>query len=187
MARLFYAGVGSRETPFNVVLLMQTLAHELSNMGFWLRSGHAPGADKAFENGVDSAYAFCDNSTIKKEIFLPWKGFEGSVSTYYTPSPEAHRMARRFHPMYDRLSQGAQKLHARNCHQVLGYSLNDPVKFLVCWTEHGQMKGGTATALKIAHEFNVPVFNYGALPKTPRAMSDRVLEFARTFEKELTT
>jgi hypothetical protein len=60
-----YAGIGSRETPADVMALMGRVAARLEVLGWTLRSGAAQGADQAFEAGVSS----------KKEIFLPWKGF----------------------------------------------------------------------------------------------------------------
>ncbi len=67
-----YAGVGSRETPDNVLVQMTKIATFLENKGFTLRSGGAPAADDAFEKGVHIIHG-------KKEIFLPWYKFNGRV------------------------------------------------------------------------------------------------------------
>ena len=34
-------------------------------------------------------------------------------------------------------------------------------KFVVCWTPGGQLKGGTAQALRIATALNIPIINLG--------------------------
>jgi hypothetical protein len=62
---------------------------------------------------------------------------------------------------WNNLSEGDKKLHARDCHQVLGQHLKDPVQFVLCWTENGLVKGGTATAIKLAELHGIPVFNAG--------------------------
>jgi predicted Rossmann fold nucleotide-binding protein DprA/Smf involved in DNA uptake len=52
---IFYAGVGSEDTPQDVLDNMTALAAELEKEGYVLRSGGAPGADTAFSNGVSNA------------------------------------------------------------------------------------------------------------------------------------
>lgn len=76
-------------------------------------------------------------------------------------------MAAALHPAWNRLSQGVQKLMARNGHQVLGAGLDDPVAFVVCWTpdgaeserECGPETGGTGQAIRLASRWGVPVVN----------------------------
>lgn len=140
----FYAGIGSRETPADVLSLMEKIAARLGAGGFTLRSGGAGGADSAFERGA---------AGFSMEIFLPWKGFNGNRSPHFSPSPEAFALAEQYHPAWHRLSQGARKLMARNSHQVLGANLDSPVEFIVCWTGPS---GGTCQALRMAA---CPVFN----------------------------
>jgi hypothetical protein len=114
----------------------------------------------AFEEG-------CDRNLGQKEIYLPWKGFNGSRSPLYTPSPGAYVIAERFHPHYAMLSSAAKKLMARNSHQVLGQDLNTPSEFVVCWTPDGcstrasrtEATGGTGQAIAIADATGIPVFN----------------------------
>lgn len=149
---MIYAGIGSRETPPDVIDTMETIGKYLAEAGHTLRSGHAGGADMAFENG-------CDIVNGGKTIFLPWKGFNGSNSQYYSISKEALDIAEAFHPAWERLSQGAQKLMARNAYQILGYDLDTPADFIVCWTVKGQKTGGTGQALRMAEHWDVPVFN----------------------------
>lgn len=154
-----YAGVGSRETPPDVLNLMWRLAGLLAGSHV-LRSGAADGADTAFETG-----ALDRRGTV--EIYLPWKGFNGNASPLYDVTPEAMRMASTAHPRWEHLGQGPQKLHARNCYQVLGQDLKTPGEFVLCWTADGcesaktrrQGTGGTATAIVLAERHGIPVFN----------------------------
>ncbi|MAH47688.1 hypothetical protein CMI37_17845 [Candidatus Pacearchaeota archaeon] len=151
-----YAGIGSRKTPPAVIRQMTELADVLDQLGFTLRSGAAPGADAAFEAGV---------SSNRKEIFLPWRGFQGSTSSFYPPSREAYDLAMRHHPNWWAMRRGGRALQARNSHQVLGQNLNSPVLFVVAWTPDGaeeqttRQTGGTGQAIRIAAARGIPVFN----------------------------
>ena len=146
-----YTGVGSRKTPQFFLDCFEHIALELSDRGYTLRSGGADGADLAFEEGAGD----------EKEIFLPWRGFNGSDSLLHGPIDEAYHLASTIHPRWTTLKPGAQSLHARNCQQVLGRLLDDPSLFLLCWTEGGLPTGGTATAIKLAYRHKIPVLNFG--------------------------
>ena len=167
MSKTYYAGIGSRSTPEDILVLMEQLGNRLREDGLILRSGHAPGADQAFERGAGS----------QAQIFLPWRTFEQDAAFVATNDPEtgdvvdpmitddpaedAFHYARKIHPAWDSLSQGAQKLHARNIHQILGPNLArpTPVAFVLCWTPGGITSGGTATAIVAAEEREIPVYN----------------------------
>jgi hypothetical protein len=146
---MFYAGIGSRQTPQQTLVLMAETAYQLRQAGWTLRSGGANGADLAFEIGAGHA----------KEIYLPWRGFNGSRSLLHDISPEAYAMAEKFHPAWNRCSPAARKFHARNCYQVLGYSLRSPSTFVLCWTPRGEVTGGTGQAMRIAMHNGIPVIN----------------------------
>lgn len=146
-----YAGIGSRETPSSVCALMTRIAEALQQAGWTLRSGAAQGADAAFEAGAGSA----------KEIWVPWRGFQGHPSTL-VPSPEAFRLAAEHHPAWHACSAGAKALHARNGHQVMGADLCSPVAFVAAWTHNGSGQGGTGQAIRIARAHGIPIFDLGA-------------------------
>jgi hypothetical protein len=149
-----YAGIGSRNTPRPILILMGEIAQMLADYGLTLRSGGAPGADTAFENG-------CDRRGRKKEIFLPWKGFNNHPSPFFDPPKDAHILASFCHPNWKACQSAARHLHARNCQQVMGLNLDDPVDFVLLWApeESGQVKGGTATAVNLARRMKIPTFN----------------------------
>lgn len=159
MKRLTYAGIGSRQTPGQVEEQMRRIASRLCSLGMILRSGAAEGADSAFEQGVPADDA--------KQIFLPWKGFRDHKSPLHGVCAGAIELGRAFHPVFDSLSQGQQKLMARNAYQILGPDLSDPVSFVVCWTpdgcesesQRGRKTGGTGQAIAIASRQGIPVFN----------------------------
>lgn len=147
---IYYAGIGSRRTPSEMEPIMKGVAELLRSKGYTLRSGGASGADLFFESGAGN----------QKEIYLPWKGFNGSDSNLYSkPTEEMMEMAEKYHPMWKDLSDGARKMMARNCCQVLGSDLKTPSDFIVCWTPGGKIAGGTGQALRMARNLKIPVFN----------------------------
>lgn len=151
---IYYAGIGSRETPIYILDWFEKVGTTLAERGFTLRSGGANGADKAFEIG-------CDKVQGLKEIYLPWKGFEGSTSKLIVYDHRAYDIAEKHHPYWHNLSVGARKLQARNSHQVLGQNLESPSNFVICWTKNGKGSGGTGQAIRIAKAYTIPVFDAG--------------------------
>lgn len=116
-----YAGIGARKTPNNILQAMETVAAYLASQGHILRSGGADGADMAFENG-------CDRNQGKKQIFLPWEGFNNhptsNPSNQFITSITAHAGARdlaiKFHPAWDKLKEPGQRMMVRNSYQIMG-------------------------------------------------------------------
>jgi len=161
---LYYAGVGSRETPQNILVLMADLAEQLGALGHTLRSGGAIGADRAFEKGAD-------RGNYPKEIF-----YAKDCTT------ECMGISKLYHPAWSRLSEYAKQLHGRNVLQILGEDLQTPVEFVVCWTPDGCVDhttrtiktGGTGTAISVASERNIPVFNLQI-----HGQAEKVLEHAK--------
>jgi hypothetical protein len=149
----FYAGIGSRNTPYDMQWFMTRVATKLEVLGWILRTGGAPGADQAFERGVK------DSRNI--EIYLPWRGFEGRRGIVSGENGEARSIAERFHPAWDRLGDGARKLMTRNTNQVLGGDLRTPAKFVLCWTPEGSGSGGTGQAIRIAKHYGIQVWDLG--------------------------
>jgi hypothetical protein len=154
-----YSGIGSRATPPEILGIMFMLGEKLAEQGFILRSGAAPGADSAFEQGARTAL-FQSKGIARPEIYLPWEGFEGRESGHVArtePQEEAYLIAAEFHPRWKYLSHGAKKLHARNVHQVLGFNVTDPqlTSFIICWTPNGKGGGGTGQALRIGEGYGV--------------------------------
>lgn len=161
MAR-HYAGIGARNTPRTILKIMERFGMEAAYKGCVLRSGGAIGADTAFERG-------CDIQHGEKQIFLPWKGYNDHPSEYFEDSmPEAYDLAKSIHPAWNRLSPAARKLVARNMHQIMGPTFDDPVDFVVCWTpdkmeshtQYSRASGGTGTAIYAASMLEIPVYNF---------------------------
>lgn len=152
MANKIYTGVGSRETPLDTLQEMKMLARCLAIRGYTLRSGGADGADSAFEYG-------CDQGNGRKEIYLPWYRFNQNKSRLYIIPEDAYAIAETLHERWQYLKAPVRKLHARNVLQVLGQELNEPSQFVLCWTRGGAQVGGTATAMRLAVELEIPIVN----------------------------
>lgn len=147
-----FAGIGSRQTPDQMLRHMTVLGERYAKDGWTLHSGGAQGADAAFESG-------CDFAGGSKMIFLPWKGFNKHPSPYFEPPRESFALAETLHPAWQVLSYGAKKLHARNCQQILGLNLDSPVSLVLCWTDPANKFGGTLTAMKLASSRGIRVVN----------------------------
>jgi len=150
-----YAGIGSRKTHVEELRRMMLVAERLALRGYTLRSGAADGADAAFESCAGE----------KKEILVPWAGFNGNTSTFQEPTREAFEVAKAIHPAWNKLSEVAVKLQARNSHQILGPDLRAPADFVVCYdrceSEAARTRdtGGTGQAIALASRWGIPVFN----------------------------
>jgi hypothetical protein len=136
----YYAGIGSRETPEDILKLMENIAMELSNDSqLWtLRSGGAKGADTAFQRG----------SEMISHIYKAKNA-----------TPDAIKIAMEHHPAPQHCNDYVKKLHGRNAIIILGPDLKTLVEFVVCWTYKGNLQGGTALGIRIAETNNIPVFN----------------------------
>lgn len=137
----YYAGIGSRTTPYHILDQMRSIASKLANKKYTLRSGKASGADTAFEKGALSAGGALDLYTYKDTTLAAMS----LVSTY--------------HPAWHLCSDYSKLLLGRNAQIILGYSLDKPVDFVVCWTPRAALLGGTAIGIKIAMSRNISVYN----------------------------
>lgn len=183
----YYTGVGSRETPPEVISVMEDAAFRLARLGFTLRSGKAGGADEAFQIGMQKYYESLDNGkqeeyrTRLAEIYIPWDGFATdndnlwdywdyplSYVDYLMPEQKVVRdsLVEEIHPNFEALKKkrGAFALHSRNVHQVLGANVLEPRPSAFCLyyaseDKHGNPKGGTATAVNLAKKYGVRTLN----------------------------
>ncbi len=151
MGKRYYAGIGSSDVKESSYLtsLIREIVELLSGKGFTLRSGGASGIDSIFERYVDGS----------KEIYLPYKGFNGNGSEFYEISEDSKRIAVQFHPMgKGLLNSSSINFHARNVYQVLGYELDKRCEFLIVWCKDEET-GGTSQAIRIAKGYGIPYYN----------------------------
>ena len=169
---LFYTGVGSRRTPPDVLADMEDLARHLAARDLTLRSGHAEGADQAFEGGAGG----------RAEVFVPSARFQAKVPVsgervLFGSLPQdvwkgAMRTVVHYHPAPWKLRGWSLDLIARDACELLGRGLDDPSGFVVCWCGRdadGCPMGGTGQVVRLAEGwggepgYGVPVFNYAEM------------------------
>jgi alkylated DNA repair dioxygenase AlkB len=163
-----YAGIGSRETPKEVLDLMTKAANYLDGLGYTLQTGFTfknketgldeEGADKAFSDGSKN-----------KTLFGPYgirKTINGvtSVDKYNENVTEkSNSIVKEIHPAPDRLTPGAVKLMARNTNQIFGKNLDSTVDFVLFYAQETKdplrPKGGTGQAVEMARRKGIPTIN----------------------------
>jgi hypothetical protein len=173
-----YAGIGSRRISASETATISSLASSLKDR-FTLYSGHAEGADQAFESGAGE----------ESVVWLPFESFCTEVPIYGKSyvmgnSPAGIQSAMRFHPRGKMLHLGARAMMSRNHHQIFGLPPGHPkVSFVVCCAIQGcddetrdfllsrfgevdgrkmvesSVHGGTGQAVRAASYFDIPVVN----------------------------
>ena len=151
---MIITGIGSRETPENVMEEMTKIGQWCLQNNVTLRSGHADGADWAFEKGAQERCI----------AYLPWDRFndvlKSNAKLMTIPNVSRYdEITDTFHPNPRALSKYARKLMNRNACQVLGLNLDKPTNYVICWTKNGELIGGTSQACRIAIANNIPIFN----------------------------
>lgn len=142
-----YAGIGSRQTPPEVLKQMTNVAKELESKGYTLNTGVTFGGNK---EGADKAF---DDGATKKNLFSPEN--QGART-------KEQAIAKEIHPNPNALTAGALKLMARNTNQVFGNDLNTPVDFVLFYakeTKGIRPEGGTGQAVEMARLKGIPTIN----------------------------
>jgi hypothetical protein len=173
-----FAGIGNREGVSELHLHhLMSISEKLVTQGGTLRSGNATGCDFYCQSGAHHAIQGGVALPTQLEIYLPEEGFNmkrvGLLNGTYLVTDgvekqkEAEEYVKMVHPHPERLYGFSKKAHTRNIFQILGQDLETPVDFVICYTRDGAQTsadtsiktGGTATAINLASEFSIPVFN----------------------------
>lgn len=144
-----YAGVGSRQTPPEVLAVMTKASTWLESLGYTLNTGKTFGGK---EEGADKAFS---DGTNKKNLFGPEEYGVGKI---------VQAVVDEIHPNSEALKDGARKLMARNTHQVFGENLDTPVDFVLYYADKDpsnpiRPKGGTGQAVEMANRKGIPTIN----------------------------
>ena len=158
------AGIGSRQTPNPMLVVIRILAGDIAARGTGIRSGNALGADQAWEEGARRA-----GGRVVSFTAAPKPGSDVIAFEHLPAHVQAKAMAiaSQHHQAWDRLGEYIKRLMARNACQVLGETLEDPVTGVLCWAEGSRfsptgiadVKGGTGLAVRLAHSLQIPVLN----------------------------
>ena len=192
MTKLRIALIGSRELEKNPIYhpdipLCYKVAYRLAELGHTFTSGLCElGMDgiaqKAYSQAVLDGKATLDQFEVyvaeQKNITnstLPNKQVARVRNPKLIRETESLAASVMEPSHWARCNTWARGMHSRNCHQIFGYHLNYPVDAVVTWTPNGNMVGGTRTALLLAQDAGIPIFNLG------RPDQDKVLEEIRQF------
>lgn len=169
----YWTGIGSRKTPDDIQLMMRLIAKQLTDMGWILRSGGAEGADTAcydgcflsdnVQNALPNVYISWDGMDNHRETLFndPGKGIYNAKQ--YPTWDAAKEIAFGIRGSFERLGWRGIAHHTRNVFQIQGHDLVTYTRFVLCWAEprgkRNQVRGGTATAVKLAIELGIEVIN----------------------------
>lgn len=153
-----YVGTGNREAPPDILETFKRVAKDLEERGYTLRSGGMDGPEDTFEKAVQ-----------KKEIHLPWKGFNDKESKSQFTTEQAKELASMFQPGFEGLKPAIQVFLAKNARIIMGKDLKSPCLFLITWSEDGAetlqertaRTGHTGHAIAMAASLKIPIFNFG--------------------------
>lgn len=163
----WFAGVGSRETPDDILELMRLISQALYAQGYALSSGDAEGADTAFYEGALMSPHY---HQLGARIYLAWNGvrnrYHDPNNYFYDASKfptweSANSIALECRGSWEGLKRGGIAMHTRNVFQIMGQMLTDPVKSIIYWGipvgKSEKVKGGTNTALQLAIKCDIPI------------------------------
>lgn len=188
---MIIAGIGARKTPDEALEQFEKLGRLFAELGGWVRSGHTPGADYAWERGAGE----------RTVVYLPWRNFGSDA--FHTrhiislpdrrfstrpefPAPhiwavERGREATRMHHPKKGLDGATAQLMIRNYFQIMGAGKSErPVDAVICWAlvKGGEVQGGTGQAVRIAVAAGIPVFNLfeGALSEAEAFLRESIVD-----------
>lgn len=136
-----YAGFGSREPDQAGLDNIGRIASTLAAAGMVVRSAHAKGCDRAFEDA---------HSPDRREIITKKTPIVGQAYTI----AEAH------HGAWELCDQRTRDIHARNVMIFLGPTLGRPVTIAVLWSPADiEDFGGSALGMRVCRTYGIPRFN----------------------------
>lgn len=190
--------IGSRSLTKNVdnkefIPRCEKVCYRLATLGVTFTSGLcADGMDaiaqKAYSQAVIDHKAFYSQFEVyvmdKKQINksrLPNKHLAKVINS--SLKHEMEKMASQLHGNWEYCDSYARGMHIRNIHQILGYDLKSPVNAVITWCDvdnFGNPIGGTRTALKLAEQYKIPIFNLNSV--NPKEVLIQIRDFLRWHE-----
>lgn len=154
----------STETKDKLVAIANSLSSKNSDRGFIFRHNG--------ETNDLMANKFFNLDNINIESYLPWKKYntnvENAVLNYANET--GYRLAMGYHGKFANLPSPIRAILANLCNTLLGKEGNDPVDFVICYTECGSesfskkidytVAGNLGFILKICEDANIPIFNF---------------------------
>lgn len=159
-----FTGIGSRLIDSKHINLLYKIACLLEQDDWKCRTGNASGSDSVFRDAyATNSYNLSIYTPAQVQIDLCGNASKAKEIMYkYHPNPDAVRC-----------NKFSECLLARDVYQVLGPNLREPSKIIICYTQNGELKGGTTMAIRIANAYGIPVLNIGN-PKHYNAVLDYI-------------
>ena len=184
-----YAGIGSRETPQEVLDVMTQAAKYLDDLGYTLNTGKTyptslndyfiktvhKGNRQAAEEAFKAKQAETERLTklYGNKVGMDEEGADRAFSAgaskknLFSPmdkiSDREMKVGEEIHPNWSALSSGAAKLMARNSNQVFGAKLDTPIDFVIFYAKETtnplRPAGGTGQAVEMARRKGIPTIN----------------------------
>ncbi len=170
---MYYAGVGSRSIPYEVLVQMTKIAERLAGMGYTLRTGQdINGADRAFRMGIENFHIHHPNEMPEKMVLYSSRD----------ATPFAINIAKKYIRDWDNLDDGLKNHYAKSVMLLLGPDGLVQSKFLICWTPNGaesqdhvnRRSGNAGLCIQLARDYKIPVINLkrdNALDKLEKVLS----------------
>ena len=148
----------------NTMKLIESVCKSLKSRSYKFR--HNNSADDKLANTILKIEG------IISESYLPWGKFNSNIEKpkRYSPSKEAYSIAMAYHAKFKDLPPAIRAILASHVNALLGDKCDDPVNFMLCWTECGtsdpkkkmdyKKVGNLPFLLKICEDANIPVFNF---------------------------
>lgn len=152
-----YAVASNKNTPPEIIQQFVELAKWLETKGFVVRvDGDKDGVSQAVEDAVS-----------KKEVILPWKGFNEKESEFCWSNEASQHIAKKYSPVYESIPDGVKKFLHRNARLIMGDKMRSPVSFLIAWSDDGceSIREKTSRTGFVSHQIGItlgairPVFN----------------------------
>lgn len=149
---------GNSDMPASYFETIKSIVSLLNTHGFTLRTLGETDSDNVVESVAG-----------KKEVYIPWKGFNEKETKFYFSTEKSLAIAKLFMDpdKFDSMKPSGQKFRSRNVRAVLGDKINSPAMFILGWSEDGAEtakertnKSGTlGNLIMVAESMKIPVFN----------------------------
>lgn len=146
----------SKDAPESLLPLIKQIAELLNDRKYTIRIGGNKDFDEYFEK-----------EALKKEIHLPWRGFNEKESKLTFNSDQAMHLAKLHSPVFDTLPNAVKAIITRNVRVMLGKDLKSPALFTIIWSpdgcEHNKNRsiktGNVGILVSLSSLLRIPVFN----------------------------
>lgn len=160
-----YMVMTSTTPPADVVEILNKLITSLATKNFTLRY--------QFDSLISFTKDLSNRENITKEIYLPWKRMAPDLENAHMvyPNRPAYEFGVYYAKKFLSFPPAVRALRAMTIHTLLGKKCNNPVDFVILWSENGEEKlredsdfkklGNLPNVFSVCSDLNIPMFNIG--------------------------